>query len=113
MGFQGQRIGAMRESLVLQRNDEATSTGTGFRTATWTTYATVPGAYSPTSPGGESFQQSAVVAQVGQRFVIRYRTDVLPKHRVLWRGKVLEIHSVVPTMHTGNRFLELQTGLTQ
>ena len=104
----------MRESLALQSNTEVTSTGTGFRTAGWGTYATVAGEYlPPTMDGTESLAQGAVVAQLGPRFRIRYRTDVVPKHRVVWRGQTLQIHGVVPVMKVGNRFLELQTGLLQ
>jgi SPP1 family predicted phage head-tail adaptor len=106
-------IGAMRESLALQSNAEVTSTGTGRRTASWSTYATVPGEYLQPSVGNEQLQQSAVVANLGPRFRIRYRTDVVPKHRLTWRGQVLQIHAVIPVMKVGNRFLELQTGATQ
>lgn len=107
------RLGAMRESLALQSNAQTTSTGTGRRTDNWSTYATVPGEYLQPSAGTEQVQQSAVVANLGPRFRIRYRTDVVPKHRLTWRGKVLQIHAVIPVMAVGNRFLELQTGMTQ
>lgn len=107
------RLGAMRESLALQSNAETTSTGTGRRTATWTTYATVAGEYLRPQDGTEQLQQAAVVAQLGPRFRIRYRTDVVPKHRLIWRGRTVEIHAVIPVMKVGNRFLEIQTGLTQ
>lgn len=107
------RIGSMRESLQLQSNAEQTSTGTGRRTPNWTVYATVAGEYLQPASGSESFQQSAVVAELGPKFRIRYRTDVEPKHRLIWRGQTLQIHAVIPVMSVGNRFLELQTGLTQ
>jgi SPP1 family predicted phage head-tail adaptor len=107
------RIGAMRESLTLQRNAELTSTGTGFKTANWATYATVAGEYLEPAEGRESWQQGAVVAHLGPKFRIRYRTDVVPKHRLLWRGQTLQIHAVIPEMRVGNRFLLVETGLTQ
>jgi SPP1 family predicted phage head-tail adaptor len=106
-------LGQMRESLALQSNAEVTSTGTGFRTASWGTYATVAGEYLQPSGGGENWQQAAVVAQLGPRFRIRYRIDVRPKHRLLWRGDTVEIVAVIPVMKVGNRFLELQCGVTQ
>lgn len=107
------RIGAMRESLELQSNTEATSTGTGRRTPSWATYATVPGEYLQPPSGTEQFQQTAVVAELGPRFRIRYRTDVRAQHRVLWRGQTLQILAPpIPVVTVGNRFLELQTGLT-
>lgn len=107
------RIGPMRESLALQSNAQQTSTGTGRRTDSWSTYATVAGEYLQPSGGTEQLQQAAVVAELGPRFRIRYRTDVVPKHRLTWRGQTLQIHAVIPDMHVGNRFLILQTGLTQ
>ncbi len=108
------RLGAMRESLQLQSNTETTSTGTGFRTAGWTTYATVPGEYLQPGSGTEQWQQGAVVAELGPRFRIRYRTDVRAKHRVLWRGQTLSILAPpIPVMRVGNRFLELQCGAQQ
>lgn len=108
------RIGPMRESLVLQSNAETTSTGTGRRTPNWTTYATVPGEYIQPTGGTEQLQQSAVVAELGPRFRIRYRTDVQAKHRVLWKGQTLQLLGPpIPVVKVGNRFLELQTGLMQ
>lgn len=107
------RLGKMRESLALQRNTETTSTGTGFRTASWATYATVAGEYLEPAGGHESWQQNAVVAQLPPRFRIRYRTDVLPKHRLVWKGLTLEIAAVIPETSVGNRFLILQCGLMQ
>lgn len=107
------RIGSMRESLALQSNAQTTSTGTGRRTDVWSTYATVPGEYIAPPGGTEQQQQAAVVAELGPRFRIRYRSDVVPKHRLTWRGQTLQIHAVIPVVHVGNRFLELQCGLTQ
>jgi SPP1 family predicted phage head-tail adaptor len=103
----------MRESLQLQSDTETTSTGPGYRTAGWATYATVPGEYLEPADGAEQWQQGAVVAHLGPRFRIRYRTDVRPKHRVLWNAQTLQIEAVVPVQHVGNRFLELRCGVTQ
>jgi SPP1 family predicted phage head-tail adaptor len=109
------RLGSFRESLALQRNAEATSTGTGRRTPAWSTYATVAAEYiQPTFRSmGESFAQDAVVAKALPMFRLRYRTDVRAKDRVLWRGQTLQIHGVVVVMKVGNRYLELVTGQQQ
>jgi SPP1 family predicted phage head-tail adaptor len=108
------RIGSMREVLTLQSNIEQTSSGTGRRTPNWQTYATVPAEYLQPSGGTEQFAQTAVVAELGPRFRIRYRDDVRAKHRALWRGQTLQILAPpVPVTTVGNRFLLLQTGLTQ
>lgn len=108
------RIGGMRETLQLQSNAEQTSTGTGRRTANWSTYATVAAEYVEPDGGTEQVQQSAVVAELGPRFRIRYRTDVRAKHQVIWRGQTLQILAPpVTQMKVGNRWLVLQCGLTQ
>lgn len=108
------RIGPMRETLQLQSNAEVTSSGTGRRTANWSTYATVPGEYLQPPGGTKQFQQSAVVAEVPPTFRIRYRTDVQAKHRVIWRGQTLQILAPpILVMKTGNRFLDLHCGATQ
>lgn len=107
------RLGPMRESLALQSNAQQTSTGTGRRTDLWTTYATVAGEYLQPGGGTEQLQQAAVVAELAPRFRIRYRTDVVPKHRLTWRGQTLQIAAVITVMKTGNRFLELQCGMAQ
>lgn len=108
------RIGKMRESLTLQSNTEATSTGTGRRTENWATYATVPGEYLQPGSGTEQFQQSAVVAELVIMFRIRHRTDVYAKHRVLWKGQTLQILAPpILVTRVGSRFLLLQCGLAQ
>lgn len=103
----------MRETLHLQRNTITTSTGTGFSTDSWTEYARVAAEYLEPAGGRESWQQSAVVAEIGPRFRIRFRTDVEPKHRFTWKGDVYEIHAVIPLHRVGQRFLLLQCGRTQ
>lgn len=107
------RIGAMRESLALQSNTLTTSTGTGFSTAGWATYATVQGEYLQPTGGREAFEGGAVTAELPPRFRIRYRSDVQPKHRAVWKGQTLEIHAVIPITNIGDRFLILQCGVTQ
>lgn len=108
------RIGAMRESLQIQSDAITTSTGTGFQTGTWTTFATIPGEYIDVLRGsGEVFAQGSVVAELAPVFRVRYRADIEPKHRILWRGLTLQIHAVIPAMRVGNRFLMLHTGFTQ
>ena len=106
------RIGSLRESLALQRDTVTTSTGTGFSTGSWTTYATVPGEYVQPAGGRESFEGAAVTAELPITFRIRDRSDVVPKHRLIWNGQTLEIHAVIPVMTVGRRFLLLQTGAT-
>ncbi len=109
------RIGAMRESLELQSNTETTSTGTGFRTASWAAYATVPAEKLSASSGGtEQWQQAAVVAEDVHLFRIRYRADVRAKHRAIWRGLTLQILTIPQIVtHVGDRFLVLRCGQVQ
>lgn len=107
------RVGKMRETLALQRNTLATDTGTGFKSAGWATYATVAGEYLEPPTGAEAWEGAAVTAELPAAFRIRYRTDVVPKDRVVWKGQTLEIRAVIPVVHVGDRFLRLQCSLTQ
>lgn len=108
------RLGSMRESLQLQSNALTTSTGTGFSTKVWSTYATVAGEYLQPGTGTEQWQQGAVVGEVGPAFRIRHRSDVRAKHRLIWKGQTLEILGPpISVMRVGARFLILRCGLTQ
>jgi len=107
------RIGAMRESLAIQTVTETTSTGTGFRTGAASTVLTIPAEYLQPAGGREAWEQSAVVAELGPRFRVRYRTDIEPKQKATWRGRTLQIHAVIPVMTVGNRFLILECGYTE
>jgi len=108
------RLGAMRERLTLQRNTLATSTGNGFSTAAWAAYATgVEAEYEEPPTGVEAFEGSAVTAELPVAFRIRYRADVQPMHRVVWKGLTLQIAAVIPVVRVGNRFLRLRCSLTQ
>ena len=46
--------------------------------------------------GNELWKAQQVNATVNVRVVIRYRTDVLASHRVIYDGKSLEIKGVIP-----------------
>lgn len=46
--------------------------------------------------GSEAFKAQQVNASVNVRVTMRYREDVLPSHRVLYKGKELEIKAVIP-----------------
>lgn len=108
------RIGAMRERLTLQRNTLTESTTDGFKTNGWASYATgVEAEYLEPPTGNEAFEAAAVTAELPIGFRMRYRSDVVPKHRVLWRGFTLQITAVIPLMHVGRRFIRLQCSLTQ
>lgn len=107
------RIGAMRETLALQSRTITTDTGTGFQSSAWSTYATVPAEYLLPTQGREAWEAVAVQAELPITFRIRYRSDVLPKHRALWRSQTLEIAAVFPVMAVGDRFLHVQCSLTQ
>jgi hypothetical protein len=65
----------------------------------------------PAAPS--SSQQSAVVAELGPRFRIRYRTTCARSTGAVARADAADSGAADPVMTVGNRFLELQTGLTQ
>lgn len=86
------RIGPMRERLTLQQDQGTTQDAYGQPVANWQDVATVWAEVTPTS-GMERFVQGAAqeTAIATHRVRIRYRSDVGPGMRGLWRGRTLDI----------------------
>ena len=87
------RAGTLRHRIRLQSLIE-TRDDTGGVVYVAETYATVWGSVG--TPSAREFQQSdSTAADATHDVSIRYRADVLPKHRCLVNGKTFEIQSVV------------------
>lgn len=56
--------------------------------------------------GNELWKAKQVNAEVNVRVNIRYRTDVLAAHRVIYKGKSLEIKVVIPDEQQASLTLE-------
>ena len=67
-------------------------------TPDWQQYAQVWATVLPmvgTQAGAEEFVQMGVQSLVNYTVTIRYRSDVTNEHRIIYRGKTLELLSVV------------------
>jgi SPP1 family predicted phage head-tail adaptor len=86
-------IGRMRERVTIQSPTEV-RTSVGETTLTWATLATVWASVDGLSTRDIlQAQQANLVAT--HRIRIRYRADVTHTQRILWRGRTMEIASVV------------------
>lgn len=83
------RTGELTERVELQALTR-TDDGYGGYTETWAAYATAWALVRPMR-GGERARAQAVDAQANYLVVIRYRADVEVTHRILWRGKTLNV----------------------
>lgn len=86
------RAGDLRHSITIERAAEAQDSF-GATVRTWSTVATVWAAIEPAG-GGEQVRGDQVEAEVTHRVRIRGGIAVLPKDRVKFGARVLQIKSV-------------------
>lgn len=87
------RIGRMRHRVELQRLTERQD-DVGGVSLEWNTYATVWAAVEPIR-GREYFIREQVAGDVSHRVVMRWRSGVSVRDRVLHDGRQLEVESVL------------------
>ena len=75
----------LRERVVIQRNDRAKS-GTGF-VSHWVDVAPVFAEVLPIKGGGEAFAQGIQRQTEFFRVTLRFRSDVTPQHRLIWKKR--------------------------
>lgn len=86
-------IGKMNERVVFKAPTEVRSRS-GETTLNWdTTVASVWGSVDGLS-SRDIFQAQQANVMATHKIRIRYRADVLHTHRVIWRGRTMEIASV-------------------
>lgn len=83
------RTGDLDQRIELQRLTRTADGGGGY-SETWTTYDTVWAKVEPLS-GRERYHAQQTQASANYRVTIRYRDDVSPADRILWRGRVMNI----------------------
>lgn len=99
--------GLLRHRVTLQRK-VATSQNpqTGAPVYEWLDIATVWAEVAPLS-AREFVASQAMPSQVTTRMTIRYRDDVDSQCRAIHRGKVFDIHGVLPDVVSGIEYLTL------
>lgn len=90
----------LRERVTIEAPDQ-TADGYGGVEAAWATVATVWAEVTPVQTRvGENEQAGQRHAVAGYRVAIRNRDDVDATMRILWRDRVLSIHSLHLVAHT-------------
>jgi len=85
-------LGALRERIVVQTLD-ATKDAIGASIQDWSTLATIWAEVRPAS-SGEAFRRSQMQSQSGWTIVARYRQDLTPQMRLVWRHRVFQIRGL-------------------
>ena len=95
------KAGAMRERITVESPEEARNT-LGEATLSWATYAIVWASVDGLS-SREMLQAQQANAVASHKVRIRFLQGLSHTHRLVWRGRVMEIASVVErenrTMH--------------
>jgi SPP1 family predicted phage head-tail adaptor len=96
--------GPLRERITIQQESNV-SDGQGGSTLSWTEVDTVWGCVSPLR-GAERLQSMQVQDETIHKITIRFRDDITPKMRVVWRGRIMNIREVInPDEH--KKYLQL------
>ncbi len=101
-------IGRLNQLVTLQSFGSVSDDG-GGTTDTWSNFATAPNVWAKFFPlrGVEQLQAMQLESKISHDVVIRYRTDVTAKDRLLWGSVELNIRAVIPRDNK-NRFLTLR-----
>jgi SPP1 family predicted phage head-tail adaptor len=97
------RIGKLRHRITIEQVTE-TQDANGTPIETWSCYATVQASIEPIS-GREYFDSQMVQADITHRIYCRYLAGVIPKMRVKFQSRTMDIRSVI---NTKERNAELQ-----
>ncbi len=97
---------SLRHPVELQSKQQTQDAMTGEMVASWSKVATLWAAVEPLS-AREFIAAQAGQSQVTARIVIRYRADVDATMRIVCRGKIYNIHGVLPDMDSGLEYLTL------
>lgn len=86
--------GSLIHAVDLERDTITRESGAEVRTPA--TYAAKVPARVEFLSGNEYYRAQSLVSQCNVRVVLRYRTDVLPSDRVIYKGKRYEIRAAMP-----------------
>lgn len=91
--------GSLRERIIFQYCTPAQD-ALGWPDQTWVTLATVWASVSPIS-SNEMWKAHREITEVDTKFKIRYRKDIQPTYRILWKNKLYKIYSVIDVNAAG------------
>lgn len=89
--------GSLRERIVIKSRNFTQSTSTGEKVADWnTTYLTLWADAEMFAGGKDTDSAQKTTVKANLRFIVRFRTDLNETMRVVWRGAVWNVQSIVP-----------------
>ena len=86
--------GELKRKISLERDTLTRVDGAEVKTPT--TYAANVWAKAEALSGRELLAAQQIESSVNWRFTVRYRTDILPRDRVVYNGKHMEIRVILP-----------------
>lgn len=98
--------GKLRHKVVLQEPVQSQDPETGAMVLAWKKVAEPWASIEPLS-AREFIAAQASQSEVTTRIVIRYRPDVNATMRIVYRGKVYNIHGVLPDPESGRDYMTL------
>lgn len=100
------RSGKLRHRVTLQKPERVRDPLTGGWVDGWGEVATVWASIEPLS-AREFIAAQASQSEVTARIVIRHRPDVIAAMRILYRGRVYNIHGVLADAKSGLEYLTM------
>lgn len=105
---EAQELASRLTQRITIEQPATTADGQGGQSISWQTLATVWAEVLPQRSGGdERVMGEQLQAKVTHRVTIRYRDDVLPKHRISHAGKHYNIRSI-RNVQSANVLLEIE-----
>ena len=99
------QAGKLRHRITLQKPVKVQDPETGSVENIWQDLAQLWAEVSPLSP--VSLYPPAMQNAVTTRITVRYRQDIEPKYRILFRGKIFNIEGVLSDPKSGIEYLTL------
>lgn len=96
--------GKLRHRIKVQRQVQGRDAETGEVTVKWADFKSLWASVEPLSVR-EFISSQATQSQIVARIVVRYRTDLLPTMRILYRGKVYNPQGWLPDAESGLEYM--------
>ncbi|MBH3202572.1 phage head closure protein [Serratia marcescens] len=100
------QAGKLRHRITLQKPVKVQDTTSGEMIDTWQDVSNLWAEVSPLS-AREFVSAQAMQNAVTTRITVRYRQDIEPKYRILFRGKIFNIEGILSDPKSGLEYLTL------
>ncbi|MEG5661335.1 phage head closure protein [Enterobacter bugandensis] len=100
------QAGKLRHQVTIQEPVMAQNPDTGAVNKTWRDVAIVWAEVYPLS-AREFIAAQASQGEITTRIMIRFRTGITRKHRIIFRGSIYNIEGVLPDPESGREYLTL------